>query len=62
MNKIDVLNRCTIDGYVVKLPDIILDKPLYNEVAKDLKMIGGNDGVCAVYSMAHYTVLWVDFS
>lgn len=41
MNKIDVLNRCTIDGYVVKLPNIVLDRPLYNEIAKDLKMIGG---------------------
>lgn len=37
----EVLQQCTIDGLVVKLPVIQLDRKLYQEVAKALELIGG---------------------
>ena len=40
-NKIDVLKNCTIEGNVVKLPNVQLDRKLYQEVAKSLELIGG---------------------
>lgn len=41
MNKEEVLKACTIDGYVVKLPDTQLERKTYTEVAKALELIGG---------------------
>lgn len=41
MNKIDILNQCTIEGTVVKLPNVQLERKLYEEVAKSLNGIGG---------------------
>ena len=37
----EVLQKCTIDGNVVKLPDIQLDRKDYLEVKKSLELIGG---------------------
>lgn len=39
--KEEVLQNCTIDGKVVKLPNVQLDRKLYQEVAKSLELIGG---------------------
>ena len=39
--KEQVLQNCTVDGNVVKLPNIQLERKLYQEVAKALKLIGG---------------------
>jgi len=39
--KEEVLQGCTIDGLIVKLPDVHLDRKLYQEVAKSLELIGG---------------------
>jgi len=36
-----ILQNCTIDGFVVKLPSIQLERKLYQEVAKKLELIGG---------------------
>lgn len=41
MNKQEVLQQCTIEGLVVKLPDLQLERKLYQEVAKALELIGG---------------------
>ena len=41
MNTNEVLCNCTVDGLVVKLPDIKLDRKEYLEVAKKLELIGG---------------------
>lgn len=41
MNKLDVLQQCTVEGNVVKLPSIQLERKLYQEVAKALELIGG---------------------
>lgn len=41
MDKIEVLQKCTIEGNVVSLPDIELDRKLYMEVKKALELIGG---------------------
>lgn len=37
----EVLQQCTVDGNVVKLPDIQLDRKDYLEVKKALELIGG---------------------
>lgn len=39
--KEDVLKNCAIEGNVVKLPNVPLDRKLYVEVAKTLELIGG---------------------
>ena len=39
--KQEVLQNCTIEGNVVKLPNLQLDRKLYQEVAKALELIGG---------------------
>jgi len=39
--KEQVLQNCTVDGKVVKLPNVQLDRKLYQEVAKALELIGG---------------------
>lgn len=39
--KEEVLQKCTVDGTVVKLPVGKLDRKLYQEVAKSLEKIGG---------------------
>ena len=41
MTKEQVLQDCTIEGNVVKLPNIQLDRKDYQEVAKALELIGG---------------------
>jgi len=41
MTKEQVLQQCTVDGLVVKLPDTQLERKLYQEVAKALELIGG---------------------
>ena len=41
MDKQEVLQQCRIDGLIVYLPDIQLDRKLYQEVAKSLELIGG---------------------
>jgi hypothetical protein len=39
--KEEVLQNCRVDNLVVKLPDVQLDRKLYQEVAKSLELIGG---------------------
>lgn len=39
--KKQVLQACTINGTLIKLPDVQLDRKLYQEVAKSLELIGG---------------------
>lgn len=39
--KEEVLQNCTIEGTVIKLPNAQLDRKLYQEVAKSLVLIGG---------------------
>jgi len=41
MTKEQVLQECTVEGNVVKLPNVQLDRKLYQEVAKSLQLIGG---------------------
>lgn len=41
MTKDEVLEQCTIEGNVVKLPDTQLERKLYMEVKKSLEGIGG---------------------
>ena len=41
MDKLEVLNNCTIDGNIIKLPSIQLDRKLYEEVANSINLIGG---------------------
>lgn len=37
----EVLNQCIVEGTVIKLPNIQLERKLYQEVAKSLELIGG---------------------
>lgn len=39
--KEEVLKNCTVQGTVVKLPNVQLDSKLYQDVAKSLELIGG---------------------
>jgi hypothetical protein len=39
--KEEVLQHCTVEGLVVKLPDVQLDRKVYQEVAKSLELIVG---------------------
>lgn len=41
ITKEDVLQKCVVNGNIVKLPDIQLDRKLYLDVAKSLELIGG---------------------
>ena len=41
MTKEDILIQCTVGGNVVKLPNIQLERKLYQDVAKSLNLIGG---------------------
>lgn len=41
MEVLDVLNKCTLKGNVLFLPDIQMDRKLYLDVAKKIKLIGG---------------------
>jgi len=41
MTKEEVLQKCTIEGLVVKLPIGQLDRKVYKDVAKSLELIGG---------------------
>lgn len=38
---IDILQQCTVDGLLIRLPEGQLDRKLYQEVAKQLELIGG---------------------
>ncbi len=40
-NSIEVLKQCTVEGMIVKLPPVQLDRKVYNDVAKALQGIGG---------------------
>jgi len=39
--KEEILQNCTVDGTTVKLPNVQLERKLYQEVAKALELIGG---------------------
>jgi len=41
MNKIEVLQKCTVEGNTIKLPNVQLDRKEYLEVKKSLELIGG---------------------
>jgi hypothetical protein len=41
MTKEEILKNCTIDGNIVKLPEIRLDREMYLQVAQSLQLIGG---------------------
>lgn len=41
METLEILKQCTVDGQIVRLPDIQLDRKQYLEVAKKLELIGG---------------------
>lgn len=41
MNKTEILQKCTVDGNIIRLPEGQLDRKLYQEVAKSLELIGG---------------------
>lgn len=41
MDKIEIFQKCTVQGMVVKLPDIQLERKEYTEVKKALELIGG---------------------
>lgn len=41
MDKKDILEQCSVDGNIVRLPAIQLDRDLYLEVKKALELIGG---------------------
>lgn len=41
MNKQEILKQCTVDGHVVKLPQVQLDRDQYVEIKKSLELIGG---------------------
>lgn len=40
-NKEDVLQNCTVEGNIIKLPNVQLERKLYQEVSKALELIGG---------------------
>lgn len=41
MTKEEILKDCTVEGNIIKLPNIQLERKLYQEVAKALELIGG---------------------
>lgn len=41
MTKQEVLQKCTVEGNIVKLPDLQLDRKVYLEVKQSLELIGG---------------------
>lgn len=41
MTKTEILQKCTVDGNIIRLPEGQLDRKLYQEVAKALNLIGG---------------------
>lgn len=41
MTKEEALKGCRVDGNVVKLPDVALDRKVYTDVKKALELIGG---------------------
>ena len=41
MNTNDILQQCTVDGNVIKLPDVQLERNQYLDVKKHLELIGG---------------------
>jgi hypothetical protein len=58
--KEEVLQNCKIEGLVVKLPPVQLERKLYQEVAKALELIGGKwkgGKVCGFVFQTHPTDL-----
>jgi len=41
MNKQDILKQCTVEGRIIKLPDIRIHRELYEEVKNSLELVGG---------------------
>ena len=41
MTKNDILKQCIVENNIVKLPNVLLDRKLYLEVANSLNLIGG---------------------
>ena len=41
MTKQEILKQCNVEGNIVKLPDVQLERKLYTEVATALNLIGG---------------------
>lgn len=41
MTKEEILKGCTVEGNIVKLPNILMERKLYQDVAKSLELIGG---------------------
>jgi hypothetical protein len=41
MTKEEILQDCTIDGFIVRLPNIQIERKLYLEIAKSINLIGG---------------------
>ena len=41
MEVLDVLNKCSLEGNILYLPDIQMDRKLYLNVAKKIELIGG---------------------
>lgn len=61
MDKIEVLQRCTIEGNILRLPSIHLEPKLYNEVKRALNKIGGDwkgGKVAAFVFNEDPTLLW----
>jgi len=42
MDTIEILKQCSVDGFIIRLPQIQLDRNEYLEVKKSLELIGGN--------------------
>ena len=53
--KEEVLQKCTIEGNIIKLPNTQLDRKLYQEVAKSLELIGGKWKGGKVYGFVFQT-------
>ena len=53
--KEQVLQNCTVEGTVIKLPNVQLDRKLYQEVAKALELIGGKWKGCKVFGFVFAT-------
>lgn len=41
MTKESILRQCTIEGNIIKLPNIQLERSLYQDIAKSINLIGG---------------------
>lgn len=41
MNKNEIINSCTIQGNIIKLPAVQIDRRLFLEVKSEIGLIGG---------------------